>query len=234
MKTFFDNLKEEVKNVSPCSIFSYDETNMTDDTTKKKCIVLCGLRRVEAKKKRSKKAFSVIFCGSSSGAYLPPMAVYKAQHYYKVWTTGGQSGAIYDATKSCWLDEPTFLRWFFELFLPEAVTLPGIKVLIGDKLVSHFSIDVTNACLENAVRLIFFIPNTTHLCQPLDLAVSRHTKALWRHILQSWRSETKSKGIVPKEIFPSLLKRVFVNLKSENLVSGFRACVLFPLIRSRC
>ena len=59
-------------------------------------------------KKRSKKAFSVIFCGSSSGAYLPPMTVYKALHYYKVWTTGGQSGAIYDATKSFWLDRPTF------------------------------------------------------------------------------------------------------------------------------
>ena len=59
MKTFFDNLKEEVKNVSPCSIFSYDETNMTDDPTKKKCIALRGLRRVEANKKTLKKSF---FC----------------------------------------------------------------------------------------------------------------------------------------------------------------------------
>ena len=131
-----------------------------------------------SKKNSQKKAFSVVFCGSSSSAYLPLMALYKAQHYYKVWTTGGPSGAIYDATKSFWLDGPTFLRWFFKLFLPEAVKLPGIKVLIGDKLASHFSIDVINACLQNDVRFIFFLPNTTYLCYPLDAAVFTPTKVL--------------------------------------------------------
>ena len=101
-----------------------------------------------------------------------------------------------------------------------------VLVLIGDKLASHFSIDVINACLQNDVRFIFFLPNTTYLCYPLDAAVFIPTKVLWQHILQSWRSEAKSKGASPKET--SILKRVFTNLKSENRVSGFRACGIVP------
>ena len=51
-----------------------------------------------------------MFCGNSSGDYLPPMVVYKAQHYSECWTTGRPSGAIYDATKSGWFGGPTFSR----------------------------------------------------------------------------------------------------------------------------
>ena len=58
---------------------------MKDDPTKKNCIFCCGLRHVEEEEEHSNQASFVMFCGSSSGAYLPLMVVYKAQHY-KGWT----------------------------------------------------------------------------------------------------------------------------------------------------
>ena len=118
---------------------------MTDDPAKKKCIIRRDLRRVEEKKEHSKQAFSVTFCGSSSGVYLPPMVIYKVQHYFKGWIAGGPSLAIYDARKSEWFDGRTLVGWyvgFFNCFFQKLLIYLILKVLMGDNLASHFSIHV--------------------------------------------------------------------------------------------
>ena len=89
---------------------------MTDDPAKKKCIIRRDLRRVEEKKEHSKQAFSVTFCGSSSGVYLPPMVIYKVQHYFKGWIAGGPSLAVYDARKVSGLMDERFHVGFFNCF----------------------------------------------------------------------------------------------------------------------
>ena len=175
-----------------------------------------------------KQAFSVMFCGSAARNFLPPMIVYKAQHCYEGWTQCGPAGAVYDATPSGWLDTRTFELWFFELFLKKVSSIPGEKVILGDNLTSHFSPSVINACNEMGIKFISLIPITTHLCQPLDVAVFRPLKQVWRTILVKWLKESRNKGTIPKEVFPSLLNRAFVNLKKENLICGFKACGIFP------
>ena len=75
-----------------------------------------------------------MFCGSAAGAYLPPMAVYKAQNIYTNWRIGGPEGTVYDATKSGWFDSRTFEIWFMNVFLPNISKLSGPKLLIGDNV----------------------------------------------------------------------------------------------------
>ena len=59
-----------------------------------------------------------MFSGNAAGQFLAPMIVYKALNVYQGWT---ESGTLYDATKSGWFDSGTFERWFFQIFLPEAL-----------------------------------------------------------------------------------------------------------------
>ena len=105
----------------------------------------------------------------------------------------------------------------------------GPKVIIGDNLGCHFSCKVIETCLQKDIRFITLVPNTTHLCQPLDLAVFRPLKTVWRKLLNDWRKETRLTGIIPKEVIPKLLNRAFVQLKTENLVAGFRGCGIVPV-----
>ena len=166
-----------------------------------------------------------MFCGSAAGDFLPPMIVYKAQYCYEGW----HDGAVYDFTPSGWFDARIFQWWFFKLFVKKVSSLSGEKVMIiGDNLASHFSPSVISACNEMGNKFISLIPNTTHLCQPLDVAVIRPLKQVWRTILVNWRKERRNKGTIPKEIFPLLLDRAVVNLKKENLISGFKACGIVP------
>ena len=230
---FFKNLDETYGEgeLSPSCIFNYDETNVTDEPNSKSVIVQRGLRRVERKVDHSKSSVSIMFAGSADGKFLPPFVVYKAQNVYEGWTKNGPDGTGYDCSKSGWFDQRTFERWFFEIFLPYAQSLDGKKILIGDNLSSHFSIEVVQACDEYDIAFVSLLPNATHLLQPLDVAVFGPAKRIWRSVLEDWRKESRKKGAIPKEIFPQLLRRLFNSMeeRGDNLVSGFRATGLYPL-----
>ena len=73
--------------------------------------------------------------------------------------------------------------------------------------------------------------NSTHVMQPLDVAVFAPMKKKWREILDKWRSESKSSASIPKEYFPTLLNRLWNAVSqnvSKNLKSGFKATGLCP------
>ena len=180
----------------------------------------------------SKSSISVIFSGQADGHYLPPMVVYKAENIYKEWCRGGPIDTVYSCTKSGWFDTKQFEMWFFKQFVPSTSNLVGPIVLIGDNLGSHFSKKVLQYCDKNKIQFLCLPPNSTHLCQPLDVAVFRPTKIEWRDILDSWRKESRCADNLPKTIFPSLLYKLFCRLKSANLVSGFRATGIVPLERN--
>ena len=230
---FFNHVEKTLEGVPPTNVFNFDETNFTDDPSRKKCVVRRGLRRVERKSVHSKQAFSVMFCGSASGFYLPPMVVYKALNVYTSWTEGGPMNTVYACSNSGWFDSYSFEIWFFSIFLPYAKTLAGPKVMLGDNLASHFSEPVISCCKRENIRFCPLIPNTTHILQPLDVAVFRPTKIVWRSILNHWRMESRSTGCIPKDAFPQLLSRVYNKLENSNLMSGFAACGLVPLNREK-
>ena len=78
--------------------------------------------------------------------------------------------------------------------------------------------------------------NATHLLQPLDIAWFAPLKKVWRKTLEDWKKSPqglKHKGALPKENFNMLLKTILSKRKlngasSENLVSGFHKCGLYP------
>ena len=187
-----------------------------------------GRNSVERKIEHSKASTSIMFCGSASGKMLPPMVVYKSKFLYDAWINGGPVNSVYDSTKSGWFDGRTFKKWFFNIFVKN-LEGEGPFALIGDNLGSHFSEEVIKVCVEMNIRFITLVPNSTHLCQPLDLAVFGPLKRCWRALLNEWRRESRKKGTLPKQHFPLLLNRLFNKIKEENLFSGFRGSGICPL-----
>lgn len=117
--------------------------------------------------------------------------------------------------------------------MPRIKDIEGPKALIGDNLGCHFSPAVIAKCQELNVRYIALPPNTTHICQPLDVAVFRPVKVSWKVILEQWRKDTHFSGLIPKEQFPLLLSRLFKKINRDNLSSGFKACGIVPLDRGQ-
>jgi len=82
-----------------------------------------------------------------------------------------------------------FEDWFTLSFIPFIKNLVGPKVLIGDNLASHLSINVIKLCRINEIKFVLLPPNSTHLCQPLDLAFFRPLKSAWRNVLENGKKK---------------------------------------------
>ncbi|XP_065642689.1 uncharacterized protein LOC136074311 [Hydra vulgaris] len=184
INNYFDELTNELKDVPLSNIVNYDETNLSDDPGKRKVIVRRGTKYPERVINSSKSSTSVMFAAAADGTILPPYVVYKAMHLYQSWTEGGPKNARYNRTKSDWFDSFCFEDWVLTIALPYLKNKTGRKILIGDNLSSHFSMESVKLCKDNDISFIFLPANSTHLTQPRDVAFFRPLKSTWRQILK--------------------------------------------------
>ena len=82
IEVYFQNLSEALERIPETNIFNFDETNVTDDPSRKKCIVQRGLARIA---EHSKQSVSIMFSGNAVGQYW-----FTRQKMYK---KGGWLGA---------------------------------------------------------------------------------------------------------------------------------------------
>ena len=149
---------------------------------------------------------------------------------YESWTEGGPPRAFYDSDESGWFSLKTFENWFVRVAVPYFRKLEGDKVLIGDNLSSHLSATVIEACQDLNIRFVLLPSNSTHLCQPLDVAWFRPLKSAWSDVLEARNSKTG--GSLPKTEFPRLLNQALEKIEVRlrlNAISGFRATGIYPL-----
>ena len=89
-------------------------------------------------------------------------------------------------------------------------------------------------CEANDIAFVFLPPNSTHLTQPLDVAVFRPLKKIWRDCLLQFKTSSRYSRtqVLQKQDFPSLLTNMLTKLTpkvSSYLMNGFRKCGLYPL-----
>lgn len=230
---YFDNLQDTLKDIQPNSIVNYDETCFVDDPGRKKVVVRRKTRHPERIIDFSKSSTSVMFAASGEGHFLPPFVVYKSEHLYDTWMANGPRNARYGRNSSGWFDQPLFENWFQSVAFPYLMKQPAPRVLIGDNLCSHLSYKVIELCEENSIKFVFLPPSSTHLTQPLDVAVFGPLKKSWRRVLQDWKN--KYKGPIPKQYFPALLKKALDEMKTlqENIKKGFSGTGIIPLDRNQ-
>lgn len=171
---YFDNLEDSLRDIPPSHIVNYDETNLSNDPGRHKIITKRGCKFPERVINQTKSAVSIMFAASGAGDILPPYVVYKAKHVYSTWVEGAPKQTRFNSTVSGWFDGRTFTDWVKTVAFPYLAKLEGRKVLIGDNLSSHLSMEVITFCQEKNICFVFLPGNSTHLTQPLDIAFLGH------------------------------------------------------------
>lgn len=237
---FFDKFEETMEGVTPENLWNYDETNMQDNPGAVKAIFARGVKYAEQVRDHTKSSISVMFCGSATGDMLPPYVVYKAANVYARWCKGCFKGTLYNSSTSGWFDMFIFEDWFFKSFLPRVRDLPGKKLLIGDNLSSHLSVEVINTCRRENIAFVCLPPNSTDKMQPLDVGFFAPLKGAWRRQLRVYSDQDPSCKLLDKPFFPKMLKEVItaVNgeenpLHSPHLPNAFQKCGLWPINRQK-
>ena len=133
-------------------------------------------RSVRKKQPGSRAWTSFIECISALGRALPPLVIFKGKSVQQQWFPLDLSlfkDWQFTATENGWITDCTAVEWLEKIFIPR--TQPDdpldYRLLIVDGHGSHATTEFMYLCFQHRIQLLFLPPHTSHVLQPLDLAV---------------------------------------------------------------
>lgn len=83
--------------------------------------------------------------------------------------------------------------------------------MLGNILANHLSLSVIEIYEKNNVDFVLLHPSSTHLSQPLYVALFTPLKQEWRKILEIFKKTTfgRLRKTLPNDSFPALLGESF-------------------------
>lgn len=123
-----------------------------------------------------KENITVQVCISATGVLLPPYILYSGVHVRLMQhqTQDGPAGTRFAVSQKGWMTETNFLDWFRNQFIPHLPEEHPV-LLILDCHESHVKYDVRQLAVQHGIEIAKLPAHTTHILQPLDVAVIKLT-----------------------------------------------------------
>ena len=227
---YFELLSNFTHNVPPERIYNIDETSFCLDPSRIKVVGEKGKAAHRVTAGPGRENFTVLIMGgSASGRKLPPLIIFRGKHIWDSWMAKGNEefpDMTYAATENGWMNSETFSNYFQHSFLP-AIGKHRPVILIYDGHSSHVSLEIIEIALNENVIILKLPPHTSHLLQPMDLAVFKPLKQEYDNAVIKW--QRKHYGIkMPKQEFSAIISRIWMNVDSQVIKSGFKKAGIHP------
>lgn len=155
-------------------IFNADETGLFYRALPDK--TLCYKGETCSGRKIAKERLTVLLCASLEGAKLKPLVIGKALHprCFK-GVHMDLMGVDWRANKKAWMTGQLMTDWLEQL--DRKMRMLNRKIILFlDNATSHVHLNLQN------VKLVFFPPNVTSTCQPMDQGVIQNFKLKYRQL----------------------------------------------------
>lgn len=233
IRDYFQLLKQQLISENylarPQDIYNCDESIVDLNKCTQRVVVPKRMRHAHSREVASSEHISIHCCVSAAGHAMPPFIIFKQSFPGGNYSRDGPDGCLYGKQDSGFMDSELFLQWFEQLFIVHSRPTPDNPVLLLlDGHISHCSPNLIESAIRHNVTLFALAPHTTHICQPLDVAVYKSFKA---HLgkLVNWGKAMKGNFWVPKKNIPRMLKGPFESsMTMENIKAGFRKCGIYP------
>ncbi|XP_072375129.1 uncharacterized protein [Diabrotica undecimpunctata] len=239
VRGWFDRVSEYLKTNNleeilsdPKRIFNCDESAFFLSPKEKCVIVRKGSKKVYTRiANDEKECLTVLLTMSAEGQVVKPTVLFPykrvpASIHLKMplgWGIGhSDSGWM---TGECFYEFITnvfYKKWIVEKNVP----LPVVLFLDGHS--SHLTLHLTEFCKSKGIILIALLPNSTHILQPLDVAIFRPLKLSWKNRIHNWSIENNGKKLKREDFAEEPDKCIRVSVTEDTVRNGFRTCGLFP------
>ena len=129
------------------------------------------------------------------------------------------------------MDCPPVDRWmgsWFQLhFLQYAPAVRPLLLLL-DGHSSHFRLEFIREASTQGVIVFCLPPNTTHVCQPLDVTPFNSLKVHWDNVCDEFMSTNPGRIVTLYQFCPLFSKAWRMVMVSETIMAGFKAAGVFP------
>lgn len=237
INNYFDILKKALDdlnlNDSPELIWNLDESSFSHDPYKTKIVGARGKPSSRTTSGPGRENTTILSAVSASGLKAPPLIVFKGKNIWDSWITNEESGfagTAYAASPKGWMDSDIFHNYFLKTLLPALGDVRPV-LLIYDGHSTHVNVKLIELARENQITILKLPPHSSHLLQPLDLAVFKSLKNNWDKELVVW--QRKNVGVkIPKKKFSELIGQTWRNLSPDIIKNGFRKSGIFPFNRN--
>ena len=211
----------------PQDVYNCDETVVDMNKSSQKVVMPRRFKSSHSRQVTSSEHVTLHCCVNATGTAIPPFIIYKSSFPGGSYTSGGPDGALYGKQQTGFMDSELFVKWFSKLFLPHARPTPENSVLLLVGHSSHCSAEVIKMAKENNVILLALAPHTTHLCQPLDVAVYKSFKVHLSKLVKLGQA-VRGDLWISKSNVARMLKQPFeASMSIQNIKSGFRKCGIY-------
>jgi hypothetical protein len=229
----------EVAAIKPENRWNMDEAGIMEGMGSNGLVLGCkGARGVVQKMPGNKAWTSFIECISATGEAIPPLVIFKGKSVQQQWFPAQlkpHEGWKFEASDNGWTSNDIALAWLRELFLKK--TKPqdpkDYRLLIFDGHGSHETPEFMWECFTNKVLLVYLPPHTSHVLQPLDLAVFSALKKAYRRLVSDiaqWSDST----VLGKRLFLGAYRQARLEaLSVKNIKSGWIAGGLWPICANK-
>jgi len=176
----------------------------------------------------SKQRLTGMFCGSANGNMIPPFFIYPAPRPRGFNPlTGGIENSEITYTAKWWMDSCAFKK-FLEHFSRHCGDERPILLLV-DSVSSHVNLEAFEFAKSKGIEIYRFIPNATHIMQPLDKGVFGPLKNKWHQVVRRHTRENPSTP-VGKENFAELLKEAYLLFyRPLTVINSFKSSGIYPV-----
>ena len=232
LRDYFKLLKETIESNkledSPERIYNCDEAALyLNKSAGQRVIVPARMRHSHSVSIATNEHVSVHCCVNAAGHAIPPMLIFSKNLPGGAYHRNGPINASYGSSESGFMDQKMYELWFEKTFLAHAVPERPL-LLIQDGASAHLSINLIRSAIENNVILLCLPPKTTHITQPLDVAVYRKMKLETTKVISQLKM-LKSDAWVGKNKISSVFKTIFErSFTMDCIIQGFRKCGIHP------
>lgn len=230
---YFELLENTINDLGlqdkPHLIYNLDETGFNMDPARHKSVGPTGQPSTRTTSGPGRENITVLLAASASGKLLPPHIIFQGKNMWDQWCAGDGDeypGTTYSATTNGWVEGEVFRNYFKKNFVPHLPEERPILV-IYDGHSTHMDPDIIQMAMAENITILKLPPHSTHLLQPLDLAVFKSLKSKWDELLISWQRRNSGKKL-PKKTFSSLLGKTLKDLQPVVIENGFRKGGIFP------
>jgi hypothetical protein len=180
---------------------------------------------------RRQEWVTTIECIPATGAKIPPLVIFKGKNLLSTWLPQLlPEGWMFSFNESGWTSNYHGMEWIkhFEARTRENLQSPGeYHLIICDGHDSHISVGMVNFCIQHCIDLLLLPPHSSHIMQPLDVAIFGSLKcAILLQISHLLRSGiTRIQKVEWLERYIEARERA---ITQYNILAGWRGAGLFP------
>ena len=228
---WFNHLRglQERYNITIANTYNMDETGIALGVCSNQAII--GTTATTSSYKatpENRKWVSIIETISAEGRRLQCLVIFKGQSLQTTWFSLSEiPDYLYTVSMNGWTSNDIGLTWLKQIFLPQTAT-EDYRLLLLDGHKSHATFEFMWTCYINRVVLVYLLPHSSHMLQPLDLACFSILKCRYRDQIANLARFDNASAVKKSRFIETYQKASNEGLSPYHIRSGWNAAGIHP------